>query len=98
MDDPDKRGPADRMRINVNEAWEVRYWTAELGCSEEQLRRAVESVGPMRDGQIVEQGSHEQLLASGGAYAELYAAQFSGAAVDLDTGEAPAPDLAGAKV
>ncbi|KRF26297.1 ABC transporter ATP-binding protein [Phycicoccus sp. Soil803] len=52
----------------------------------------------MRDGQIVEQGSHERLLASGGAYAELYAAQFSGAAVDVDTGEAPAPDLAVAKV
>lgn len=52
----------------------------------------------MRDGQIVEQGSHDSLLARGGAYAELYAAQFSGAAVDVDTGEAPAPDLAGAKV
>jgi ATP-binding cassette subfamily B protein len=52
----------------------------------------------MRDGSIVEQGSHEVLLARGGAYAELYAAQFSGAAVDVDTGEAPAPDLAGAKV
>jgi hypothetical protein len=49
MDDPDKRGPADRMRIDVNESWEVRYWTAELGCSEDQLRGAVEAVGPMRD-------------------------------------------------
>jgi ATP-binding cassette subfamily B protein len=38
----------------------------------------------MRDGQIVEQGSHQQLLARNGAYAELYAAQFSGAAVDVD--------------
>jgi ATP-binding cassette subfamily B protein len=52
----------------------------------------------MRDGQIVEQGSHDDLLARGGAYAELYAAQFSGAAVDVDTGEAPAADLAGARV
>lgn len=52
----------------------------------------------MRDGSIVEQGSHEVLLARGGAYAELYAAQFSGAAVDVDSGEAPAPNLAGAKV
>ena len=52
----------------------------------------------MRDGQIVEQGSHEDLLARDGAYAELYAAQFSGAAVDVDTGEAPSPDLAGANL
>ncbi|MEO5983149.1 MAG: ABC transporter ATP-binding protein [Pedococcus sp.] len=48
----------------------------------------------MRDGQIVEQGSHADLLARDGAYAELYAAQFSGAAVDVDSGEAPAPEMA----
>jgi ATP-binding cassette, subfamily B, multidrug efflux pump len=34
----------------------------------------------MEAGQIVEQGTHEQLLAAHGAYARLYAAQFSGAA------------------
>ena len=48
----------------------------------------------MRDGSIVEQGSHEELLARDGAYAELYKAQFRGAAVDVDTGEAPAPEMA----
>jgi ATP-binding cassette subfamily B protein len=52
----------------------------------------------MNDGQIVEQGSHAQLLARGGAYADLYAAQFSGAAVDVDTGEAPAAEMAPARV
>ncbi len=31
----------------------------------------------MRDGDIVEQGNHEQLLAQGGFYAEIYNSQFS---------------------
>ena len=30
----------------------------------------------MKDGDIVEQGSHEQLLKQGGFYAELYNSQF----------------------
>ena len=30
----------------------------------------------MRDGDVVEQGTHESLLAAGGAYANLYHAQF----------------------
>jgi len=38
----------------------------------------------MDGGQIVEQGSHDTLLAAGGAYATLYNAQFAGAAVDVD--------------
>ena len=33
----------------------------------------------MRDGHIVEQGTHEALLARAGAYYELYNAQFAGA-------------------
>lgn len=32
----------------------------------------------MQDGRIVEQGDHDTLLASGGAYADLYNAQFAG--------------------
>ena len=31
----------------------------------------------MRDGHIVEQGNHEQLLAQNGFYAELYRSQFA---------------------
>ena len=33
----------------------------------------------MEDGDVVEQGTHTELLAAGGAYARLYQSQFEGA-------------------
>jgi ATP-binding cassette, subfamily B, multidrug efflux pump len=44
----------------------------------------------MEDGRIVEQGSHDELLAARGAYFRLYDSQFRAAAVDLDEGAATA--------
>jgi hypothetical protein len=41
------RQPADAQRVNVNESWEVEYWTKKFGCSEAQLRAAVKAVGVM---------------------------------------------------
>jgi len=38
----------------------------------------------MEHGDIVEKGSHEQLLAAGGAYARLYASQFAEATAPVD--------------
>ncbi|MEY8656911.1 ABC transporter ATP-binding protein [Brachybacterium paraconglomeratum] len=49
----------------------------------------------MEAGDIVEQGSHEELLAAGGAYTRLYRSQFEGAAVDLDAEEELAAQDAG---
>jgi len=46
-DDKAIRGPADRLRINVNEEYEVRYWTRELSISEERLRALVAKHGVM---------------------------------------------------
>lgn len=46
-DDLKNRGPADRTRVNVNEAWERAYWCKEFGCTETQLRAAVVAVGVM---------------------------------------------------
>ena len=41
--------------------------------------RDADTILVMEKGRIVEQGNHEQLLARGGAYAELYQSQFAGA-------------------
>lgn len=44
-DDKTNRGPQDSSRINVNEDYELRYWTDKFGVSEDRLRAAVDKVG-----------------------------------------------------
>lgn len=46
-DDLRNRGPRDRARVNVNEKWEVEYWTRKFGCTHAQLVQAVSAVGVM---------------------------------------------------
>jgi hypothetical protein len=48
-DDKSKTGSPDRDRINVNEDYELRYWTKELGVTGDELRAAVKVVGPTAD-------------------------------------------------
>jgi hypothetical protein len=37
--------PQDASRVNVNEDYEVRYWTKRFNCSKDQLVEAVNAVG-----------------------------------------------------
>lgn len=46
--------------------------------------RDADTILVMENGSIVEQGNHEELLAAGRAYSNLYNAQFVAAAIDLD--------------
>ena len=46
-DDKTKAGSQDRDRVNVNERYELEYWTIKWGVSHEQLKEAVAKVGPM---------------------------------------------------
>ncbi len=45
-DDKKNTGSPDRDRINVNEDYELQYWTKALGVSADELRAAVTTVGP----------------------------------------------------
>ena len=47
-DDPKKTGH-DRKLISLEQEHERRDWAKSLGCSEEQLRMAVEAVGNSAD-------------------------------------------------
>ncbi|CAL9579848.1 Fatty acid ABC transporter ATP-binding_permease protein [Streptomyces sp. enrichment culture] len=46
--------------------------------------RDADTILVMENGSIVEQGSHTELLATGGAYARLYQAQFAQAVAEVD--------------
>lgn len=39
------RSQPDRSLINMDEEYEVKYWTKHLGVSREELQRAVDKVG-----------------------------------------------------
>ncbi|MCR5868095.1 MAG: DUF3606 domain-containing protein [Aquincola tertiaricarbonis] len=44
-DDKTKSHGQDRTRINVNEDYELRDWSAKFGVTPDQLRQAVAAVG-----------------------------------------------------
>jgi len=44
-DDDRNRGPEDRSRINVNEPWELKYWSKTLGVTPDRLKEVVQKVG-----------------------------------------------------
>ena len=47
VDNRNLRGPGGRQRINLNERYEVQYWTSKWRISREQLTEAVRKVRPM---------------------------------------------------
>lgn len=46
-DDKTKTSAQDRIRVNVNEDYELRYWSEKFGCTHDELRAAVKAVGVM---------------------------------------------------
>ncbi|PBJ84345.1 DUF3606 domain-containing protein [Lysobacteraceae bacterium NML93-0399] len=48
-DDKRQTGSPDRDRISLSEDYEVQYWTQALGVSADELRAAVDAVGPVAE-------------------------------------------------
>jgi len=46
MSDDLNKKPADATRVNVNETWELNYWSKKFGVTKEKLKEAVKTVGP----------------------------------------------------
>ena len=44
-DNKKRRAPEDGKRINVHQAWEVRYWTKAFGISKDELVALVKEHG-----------------------------------------------------
>jgi hypothetical protein len=44
-DDKTKKIPLDASRVNVNQSYEVAYWTNKFGCTKSELENAVKKVG-----------------------------------------------------
>jgi hypothetical protein len=45
MDSLTKKGRADRSKIHMREAWELDFWTKELGVSRGELQNVIAEVG-----------------------------------------------------
>jgi len=45
MDNKQKTGSADRNRININEGYELDYWSNKFGVSKDKLKAVVQTVG-----------------------------------------------------
>ena len=67
-----------RTEVQIQQAFDTRMEgrTSFLVAHRLSTIRNADLILVMRDGQIVEQGRHEELLASGGFYAKLYMSQF----------------------
>jgi len=44
-DNPKERGPQDRARVNMEQDYEVRWWSKKFGVTPDKLRAAVDEVG-----------------------------------------------------
>ena len=63
--DATNRGAANRICINIHESHEIACWIRAAGVSAEELRKAVEAVGPMADDVRRQPGQAAPLSACG---------------------------------
>ena len=42
-----EKAPQDASKVNVNQSYEVTYWSNKFNCTEAELKQAVKNVGVM---------------------------------------------------
>ena len=47
VDDTNIRQPEDPLKINLNQFWEINYWTKKFGITVDKLKQAVKAKGVM---------------------------------------------------
>ena len=45
-DDLGRKSPEDPNKVNINQTWELNYWSNKFGVSKERLIQAVKAVSP----------------------------------------------------
>jgi hypothetical protein len=46
---------AAALKINARAAWELRYWSRHFGCTDEELREAIDAAGTTSVPEVKEQ-------------------------------------------
>jgi hypothetical protein len=49
MDNKSKKGKSDDSRININESYELQYWSEKLNVTRDRLKQAINAAGSNAD-------------------------------------------------
>jgi hypothetical protein len=49
MDNKSKKGKSDDSRININESYELQYWSEKLNVTRDRLKEAINATGSNAD-------------------------------------------------
>lgn len=46
-DDLNQKRPEDAAKVNLRQQWELAYWADHFDCTQAELKKAIQEVGPL---------------------------------------------------